>query len=262
MASAANRLYVMLVDDSEDHLFLTKSKLEAEDPFISVVVSNSAETALDSVRKSDIDCIVSDYEMAPGMNGLEFFKELRRAGINKPFIFLTGQGNEELAREAFLNGVDDYFTKDVGFAYFTKLINAVRNSVHKYSTLKNLEYVTTFNKNIVNHMYEGFSVQGIDGLILMWSEQMKKISGIEEKDAVGKFIWDLIDTSDSNFEKIAGHTIEKQEIQNFFAKFKQGLGKSSDMQIPCKIVPFNDDNGNVIGSILLLIDPSIFAIPL
>ncbi len=245
----------MLVDDSEDHLFLTKSKLEAEDSNISVLVSNSAEVALDSVKKTDVDCIVSDYEMAPGMNGMEFYKELRREGVNKPFIFLTGQGNEELAREAFLNGVDDYFTKDVGFAYFTKLINAVKNSVRKYNTLKTLQYTQTFNKNIVSHIFEGFSVQDTDNRILLWSEQLEKISGIEEKDVIGKAVWDIFRSDVDNLEKLIENALGGEQMQQLFLSVHDIPGIKNLKNLPARIVPFRDDNNQVLGSIIILLDP-------
>ena len=159
-------LNLLLVDDSEDHLFLTKNRLESEEPSLSVTIINSAEKALDQLKEFDIDCIVSDFEMAPGMSGLEFFRELRSRGVKKPFIFLTGQGNEELAREAFLDGVDDYFTKDVGFAYFTKLIHAIKNAIHKADFLQSLEYAKTFNKNIIESWFNSvFSNSFFVGLI-------------------------------------------------------------------------------------------------
>jgi PAS domain S-box-containing protein len=75
-----------------------------------------------------VDCIISDYQM-PGMNGMELLLNLRKEGDDTPVIFLTGQGNEGVAREAFKNGAFDYFTKDIGFAHFARIINSIEQAV-------------------------------------------------------------------------------------------------------------------------------------
>jgi len=44
-------------------------------------------------------------------------------------IFLTAQGNEVIAREAFIGGASDYFTKDVGLAGYERIYNSIHNHV-------------------------------------------------------------------------------------------------------------------------------------
>lgn len=239
-----SKLNLLLVDDSEDYLFLTKSRLEAEEPNLLVIISNSAEKALNDLKADDYDCIISDYEMSPGMNGMEFFQELRRRGVTVPFIFLTGQGNEELARDAFLSGVDDYFTKDVGFAYFSKLINAIKNAVRKSHTFRTLEYTKTFNKNIVNNLFEGFCVQDLDGRILMWSLHLEEISGVSSAKVIGKYIWDIFENNDNNLQEILEGVITTRKRHDVYLKYIPTLDVSAALkstELPTRIVPFQDE---------------------
>jgi len=65
----------------------------------------------------------------PGSDGLEFLKTLRDRGDDIPFIFLTGQGNEELAARALRAGADDYYTKETTFAHYDRLLNSIRRVV-------------------------------------------------------------------------------------------------------------------------------------
>jgi PAS domain S-box-containing protein len=253
-----SKLNLLLVDDSEDYLFLTKSRLESEEPSLLVIISNSAEKALNDLKADDFDCIISDYEMSPGMNGMEFFQELRRRGVTVPFIFLTGQGNEELARDAFLGGVDDYFTKDVGFAYFSKLINAIKNAVRKSHTFRTLEYTKTFNKNIVNNLFEGFCVQDLDGRILMWSLHLEEISGVSSTKIIGKYIWDVFDNRDDNLQTVLHDVVEIRKRHDVFLKFNSAYSSKIEGELPARIVPFQDEQNNILGSIILILDIARF----
>ncbi len=122
------RLKVLIVDDDPSLAGLIKLMLKKEAPSFSTAAVDSGQACLDDIAALHVDCILSDYQM-PGMTGMELLLEIRGQGNDVPFIFITGQGNEKVAREAFLNGATDYFTKDWGFASFTKIVNSIENSV-------------------------------------------------------------------------------------------------------------------------------------
>jgi len=124
-------LRVLLVDDEPDVGRYMKAMLNSKAPGLSIENVNSASECLSLMEgEGYVDCVLSDYQM-PGMDGMELLKELRDKGFDTPFIFITGQGNEEIAREAFKQGANDYFTKDVGFAHFTRIINSIEQAVRQ-----------------------------------------------------------------------------------------------------------------------------------
>ncbi len=124
-----DEISVILVDDEPDVCSLLSAKLKREAAEFSIRTANSAAECLETIKSDGIDCILSDYQM-PGMNGMELLEAVKELGLDIPFIFVTGQGSEKIASEAFRKGAYDYFTKDMsGFAFIPRMANSIRQSV-------------------------------------------------------------------------------------------------------------------------------------
>ncbi len=128
-------LNILLVDDDADIGMFIKLKLSIEAPHFSIAFVESGPECLDYLKTHTVDCVLSDYQM-PGMNGMELLLAMKGQGSDVPVIFVTGQGSEEVAREAFKNGAYDYFTKEVGFAHFARIINSVEQAVKQRAAEK------------------------------------------------------------------------------------------------------------------------------
>ena len=65
---------------------------------------------LDARRPDGPSCLVLDVRL-PGMNGLEFQRELADAGIRIPIIFITGHGDIPMTVKAMKSGAIEFLTK-------------------------------------------------------------------------------------------------------------------------------------------------------
>lgn len=83
---------LLIVEDEEGLKKVLRDLLKKTCPRIEVA-SNGKE-ALEVIQKGEIDVVVSDLNM-PIMNGLELLKNVREAGLEIPFIVLTGYGDKE-----------------------------------------------------------------------------------------------------------------------------------------------------------------------
>jgi len=121
---------ILHVDDEGTFVETSASLLERENDRFSVETVTSAEEGLSELDEDGYDCVVSDHEM-PGMDGIEFLREVRDDYSELPFILFTGQGSEEVASEAIGAGVTDYLQKEVGTDQYKILANRISNAVER-----------------------------------------------------------------------------------------------------------------------------------
>ena len=119
---------ILHVDDEKvENQLLVRNFLKRSREY-QINYEESANAALQLLEHSSFDVIISDFQM-PGMDGLQFLRKLNEIHNETPFIFLTGQGNEELAIEALREGANDYFIKGFEFAHYERLMNSVQRVV-------------------------------------------------------------------------------------------------------------------------------------
>jgi DNA-binding NtrC family response regulator len=70
----------------------------------------SAEEGLEELKKQDYDIIILDYRL-PGMDGLEFLKQIQETQTHAIKILITAFGSKEVFSEAIELGVHDFIDK-------------------------------------------------------------------------------------------------------------------------------------------------------
>ena len=81
------KIRLLLVDDDDSFLKLTKLVLTRIRKNLKITTVTSATEALSILKKQLFDVIVSDYQM-PKIDGLEFLKDVRRLYSDIPFAGL------------------------------------------------------------------------------------------------------------------------------------------------------------------------------
>lgn len=117
---------LLIIEDSDDDkdLILLHLKRGGLD-----VISHQVETKDELVKalNSDYwDLIISDYSM-PSFDGISALNAVKEAGLDIPFILISGAIGEEIAVEAMKAGASDYFMKD----NLTRLIPAIKRELRE-----------------------------------------------------------------------------------------------------------------------------------
>ena len=104
---------ILIVDDEQDMREVILEHLS--ETGAEIVQAANGRQALDAILTTDFDLILSDY-MMPEFNGIELLKTLHERGSKVPVIWLSGQADQAMFREAWKYGVYDFFEKPVDFA--------------------------------------------------------------------------------------------------------------------------------------------------
>ncbi len=103
-----DKLKALVVDDEESVCEAVKAVLEAEG--FDVTVTTSSPDAVELVRKTTYDLIISDLKM-PVLDGMQLYDKVREIEKRSIFVVMTAYTNLFPAVDAVSRGIYDYLQK-------------------------------------------------------------------------------------------------------------------------------------------------------
>ncbi|PWL24568.1 response regulator [uncultured Roseivirga sp.] len=126
---------VLIVEDNIEMREYLKAVLEG---YNILEASNGQEALSLMSEQTEIEAIVTDY-MMPEMDGEEFVKKLKQAGVKIPIIMITARLDVKSRLDMLRLGVDDYLNKPF---MEEELLLRLRNCI------KNYREANVFNKTL------------------------------------------------------------------------------------------------------------------
>jgi FixJ family two-component response regulator len=120
--NGANDRPLLSVVDDDEMLRESLPDLLREFGFAARAFSSGQEF-LSSDDVDETRCLILDVAM-PGMSGLEVQEELKRRGQAIPVIFITGQKDEEIRKQAFSQGAVKFLYKPFSDSALLEAVNA------------------------------------------------------------------------------------------------------------------------------------------
>ena len=114
---------ILIVDDSATDRTRIAGLLAKQPAYVISAVSSGTE-ALDMLRHSPFDLVLTDLQM-PDMNGLELVGEMKKQFPQTPVILMTGAGSEEIAVQAMRDGAASYISKTSGAQWLHENVERV-----------------------------------------------------------------------------------------------------------------------------------------
>jgi two-component system NtrC family response regulator len=99
---------ILIVDDEKNYLLVLSTLLEEEG--YEVLTSASSLDALEILKASDVDLVLTDMKM-PGMDGIELLEQIKTRDAELPVIMMTAHGTVDKAVEAMQKGAYSYIMK-------------------------------------------------------------------------------------------------------------------------------------------------------
>jgi len=252
---------ILCVDDEQDLLEVAQLFLEESGAF-KVVTATSAREALASASVTPYDAIISDYQM-PGMNGIEFLKEVRRRFGDLPFILFTGRGREEVVIDAINNGADFYLQKGgEPEAQFAELAHKIRQAVAR----RRAEHQRTESEkrllDIINFLPDATFAIDRSGHVIAWNRAMEEMTGRTAGEMLGKGEYEyavpfygirrpiLIDLVFSSLDEIRKHYSSVNiDGEILTGEFLDATPKGRACTLWARAAPLYNNQGAITGAI-------------
>ncbi len=118
---------ILVVDDDISIREILFALLEKERYYVEL--ASSAEEALEKIKETAFDLIISDIRM-PGMDGFKLLEKIRTMNVDSAVIFITGYGSVSDAVEAIKLGVVDYIEKPFDIGQLKNLVSQILNELY------------------------------------------------------------------------------------------------------------------------------------
>ncbi|MDQ1330514.1 MAG: two-component system, NtrC family, response regulator, partial [Thermodesulfobacteriota bacterium] len=99
---------ILIVDDEKNYPLILSAVLEEEG--YETLTANNGLAALDIIKNSDIDLVLTDMKM-PLIDGIELLERIKLTDPDLPVIMMTAHGTVEKAVEAMQKGAYNYILK-------------------------------------------------------------------------------------------------------------------------------------------------------
>ncbi len=121
---------IALIDDELDTLAIMKDTLKPTGYLCHTF--NNPITALEEIKKSKYDIIVTDIKM-PELNGIEVLKSIKKDNSDSYVIVITGYSEAISAVEALKNGAYAFFRKPLSFQELIEAFESIAQEMEQNS---------------------------------------------------------------------------------------------------------------------------------
>ena len=218
-----------MVDDNQTAVDAVKEYFKNHAVITIVGEANNGEEALEKISRTaeQIDLIVMDF-IIPKMDGLSVLEQLKKDGINKKSIIITGMNSLEIMKKCTDVGVSYYMLKPFKFEALEKHIISSMASLDNSLAVndRDLKMVITsllHSLGIPSHIKGYMYIR--DGIGLMYNKP--SMIGAITKELYPE-IADKYDTTSSRVERAIRHAIEVSWTRGDYELMEDIFGHSVD----------------------------------
>lgn len=178
-------------DDLDDVVFIKDLISDAFGKSIALIDhADSYSNTLTHLDKNAYDICFFDYRFGE-KSGLDLLRAVKEKGVRVPIIFLTGQGDQQVAVEAMKSGAMDYLDKaklsqDILAQSIRHGMELFRKEEERREAQEALVRMTRQNEMILNSAAEGIFGMDPEGKITFINPTAARSLGYEIQELIGK----------------------------------------------------------------------------
>lgn len=174
-------LRILLINDQSDERVLMRTELRREFPDLQVEEVADPEALPRIVERNDFDLAIAAYSL-PGVDGLSVLRRLKAKRPEWPVILLIEPENEELAKEAMKNGLDDYVVKSS--RHFFHLAATIRSTWEKVQERQAIKGAEERYLRLFDDLPVGFYRTTSEGKIVYANRALAELLGFSNPEEV------------------------------------------------------------------------------
>ncbi len=243
----------LVVEDSEDDVFFITRELKRGGLMLEVRRVADAKAMKEALAEQAWDVVISDYRI-PGFGGREALSLCQEAGLDVPFIVVSGAMGDETAVEMVKAGAHDYVMKE----NLGRLAGSVKREVEAARDRRErrrMEEASAHLAAIVEACEDAIISEGLHGTITSWNSGAERLYGYSAEEMIGRPISLLVPADRAGEQEeilkdvCAGKALGPLET---FRIRKGGIV----VEVSLRISPMRNRNGEVVGSAVIARDIS------
>ena len=202
---------ILIVEDEENLLLLTKSELEKEGYKVDSAIT--LQQALDRIISTSYDCILLDI-MLPDGNGLSLLKTLKNLERTDNVIVLSAKDSIDDKVMGLDLGADDYLAKPYHIAELVARIKTIarrKNPSNKSGVFGNICIINAEKKVLINNKEISLKKKEFEILDFFCN----RINRLIDKDTLAEFVWE------EDFESMGNYDFLYTQMKNLRKKLKE-----------------------------------------
>ncbi|MUV90280.1 PAS domain-containing protein [Halapricum sp. CBA1109] len=240
--SESASIHVLYVNDDEDFAELTRAKFLNGASDFEFSTAGTVEGALDRVRTSAVDCVVTSYTLPDG-TGIDLVNRLGTDNEELPTVLFTGHGSEQIASDATRADVSDYVPIRSDQNNFEVLTRRIRTLVEAARQEAVAERMSHRFRRTLERATDGIYAVDDEWQIEYINEKMADRVDRDPDTLVGKTLWE-------EFPSVVGTPLEERYRTAMETgepvSFEQRLGDPFGYWVEVRAFP--DDDGLTVFS--------------
>ena len=145
------------------------------------------------------DVILSDYRL-PGFDAMQALAQLRKQGLDIPFIVVSGTLGDELAADCLRNGATDYVLKDRMARLGPAIVQALDSRTLREEKRRAEDVLLDSEERyrlVTENIADGVFLSDLDGRLVLANRSAERITGYSQEDLRGRSILTLMTQEDA-----------------------------------------------------------------
>lgn len=202
---------ILIIEDEENLLLLTKSELEKENYQVDCAIT--LQQAMDKIISSSYDCILLDI-MLPDGNGLSVLKTLKNLEREDNVIILSAKDSIDDKVSGLDLGADDYLAKPYHIAELSARIKTItrrNNNKNKSNNFGNVSIFSAEKKVTINNKEITLKRKEFE-ILEFFCNRMNRLI---DKDKLAEFVWG------EDFNDVGNYDFLYTQMKNLRKKLKE-----------------------------------------